>query len=272
MLQLWAGHVQSQILWISGRLEALGEATMDNRIFTYREVAARGRHRFDLRLDCGPYWRETCLRERLEASLKSTPWMPVVRRMLGEQIETIVSVVYAYPGADAQVCCCPPSRHHGAEVTDAHFSPAFVGCGDLDSCVQAWHADGPPLPPGETDPYAICVFVPLVSLTASTGCTQFWPGTHQHAHLLGFGPAAEVLETAKDTMVATGSAIMYDYRVLHRGLANTSMKGRRDILQIVYHTSRYREDRNYASRSLEDGPSRACTDFFRHCVPTSRGI
>lgn len=97
--------------------------------------------------------------------------------------------------------------------------------------VQDWHSDGPPA--AEADqPYAVCVFVPLLDLSRETGCTQFWPGSHVHDHLLGFGPAAVVLETAVDGLVAAGDAVLYDYRVLHRGLPNECGDVRRDVLQV----------------------------------------
>lgn len=97
--------------------------------------------------------------------------------------------------------------------------------------VQEWHSDGPPAADAAR-PYAVCVFVPLLDLTADTGCTQFWPGSHMHAHLLGFGPAAPVLEAAVDGRVAAGDAVLYDYRVLHRGLPNACEALRRDVLQV----------------------------------------
>jgi hypothetical protein len=37
------------------------------------------------------------------------------------------------------------------------------------------------------------VFVPLIDLDSSVGFTQFWPGSHAHPELAGFGPAAPML-------------------------------------------------------------------------------
>jgi ectoine hydroxylase-related dioxygenase (phytanoyl-CoA dioxygenase family) len=119
------------------------------------------------------------------------------------------------------------------------------------SHVQEWHSDGPPSAP-RCDAYGVCVFVPLIDLNETTGCTQFWPGSHVHQHLLGFGPAATVLETAVEAHVTAGCAVLYDYRVLHRGLENTSSHGRRDVLQVVYHKPEYCEKRNYSTVSLVD--------------------
>jgi hypothetical protein len=73
-----------------------------------------------------------------------------------------------------------------------------------------------------------------------------------HQHLLGFGPAATVLETTVEAHLTAGTAVLYDYRVLHRGLENSCSEGRRDILQVVYHKPEYHESRNYSTVSLLD--------------------
>eukprot|EP00892_Ulva_mutabilis_P011970 jgi/Ulvmu1/9145/UM005_0243.1 len=213
-IALWQQQVQQQVELLEGLLRGRGVALHDNAIFTFREVAARGRHRFDARLDVGPLWQAPPA-QQLRAVLRQAPWMPVVRALLGEEAVTITSVVYARPGADA----------------------------------QEWHSDGPPAAQ-DGQPYAVCVFVPLLQLTADTGCTQFWPGTHVQPHLVGFGPAAAVLETAVDGLVAAGDAVLYDYRTLHRGLPNVSEAVRRDVLQVVYHVKGYDEQRNYSADCL----------------------
>jgi ectoine hydroxylase-related dioxygenase (phytanoyl-CoA dioxygenase family) len=119
--------------------------------------------------------------------------------------------------------------------------------------MQDWHTDGPPTgsEAGETAPYAICIFVPLQDLAANPtmGCTQFWPGTHNFRHLLGFGPAAVALHSTADALVGAGDAVVYDYRTLHRGLPNESSR-RREVLQFVYHVATYREARNFAGHSM----------------------
>lgn len=64
--------------------------------------------------------------------------------------------------------------------------------------------------------FAINLFIPLVALNESTGTTQMWPGSHR-------SPLADpedhqgVLPEA-----APGDAILMDYRVQHRGMANCS--------------------------------------------------
>lgn len=55
-----------------------------------------------------------------------------------------------------------------------------------------------------------------------------------------------------DGIVQQGSAILYDYRTLHRGMANRSVDCERRVLQLLYRLPTYTEQRNYGSESLLD--------------------
>ena len=122
--------------------------------------------------------------------------------------------------------------------------------------LQEWHTDGPHARKAalsnaaqlRTPPQTLCVFVPLQDLSAcpDMGCTQFWPGTHQCAHLLGFGPAAAELQCTVDALAHAGDGIVYDYRTMHRGLPNASHQ-QRDVLQFVYS--------NQVQSQAHDGPN-----------------
>lgn len=100
-MDLWRAHVEQQVAWAQQLLKDNSVPVNDNSIFTFREIAARGRHRFDLRLDIGPHWQQQ--QQRLEAVLQAAPWLPVVHAILGKDVVSIISVVYSIPGADAQV-------------------------------------------------------------------------------------------------------------------------------------------------------------------------
>lgn len=131
---------------------------------------------------------------------------------------------------------------------------------------------------GVAAPYAMCVFVPLMDLSEEVGFTQFWPGTHLHEQLIGqcssaeyllslpsspwfslitrslcvsgFGPACPVLDCQVDGIVPRGSAVMYDYRTLHRGMGNRSAATERRVLQLLYRLPTYTEQRNYGKEAL----------------------
>jgi hypothetical protein len=104
MLGLWKDHVLRQIKTFDALLQTRGISTQNNAIFTFKEIAARGRHRFDLRLDVGPHWQDEGTATTLKASLAEAPWSPIVEQILGRDLNIIISVVYSRPGADAQVC------------------------------------------------------------------------------------------------------------------------------------------------------------------------
>ena len=72
--------------------------------------------------------------------------------------------------------------------------------------------------------HAINVFVPLVDLTTDKGPTEFVPGSHRDFDI---GNPSTVV-TAK-----AGQAILFDYRVKHRGLGNRSTDDR-PLLYITY--------------------------------------
>eukprot|EP00301_Raphidiophrys_heterophryoidea_P027073 c946_g1_i1.p1 GENE.c946_g1_i1~~c946_g1_i1.p1 ORF type:complete len:265 (+),score=49.40 c946_g1_i1:435-1229(+) len=122
---------------------------------------------------------------------------------------------------------------------------------------QSWHADGHHLGPvcdalglGAEPPYAVCVFVPLTPASKQVGFTQFWPGTHKTDKLLGFGSGAEVIGGTLDALVESGSCVVYDYRLMHRGMGNFSVDTERSVLQFVYHVPAYQELKNYGEAKL----------------------
>ncbi|KAJ3178161.1 hypothetical protein HDU87_003713 [Geranomyces variabilis] len=184
--------------------------------FAFKEIASRGLERFDLLLSANDNPDDVDIVARI---VQNGVWMPLIRKLLhadaddddARPVPCAVSVVYSRPGADT----------------------------------QSWHADGVPASP----PYAVCVFLPLVDLTHETGYTQFWPGTQASRGLLGFGPAAEVCGATFDGMVSSGSAVVYDYGTLHRGLGNNSGEIR-PVLQVVYHVPEWKDTKNYGTEIL----------------------
>nr|CCC89783.1 unnamed protein product [Trypanosoma congolense IL3000] len=83
------------------------------------------------------------------------------------------------------------------------------------SSQQVLHTDGPALTVVEDlFPYAINVFVPLVHMDKNNG-TEFFPGSHRS----DYSTARKKREAIAPT-VPVGKALLFDYRVLHRGLRN----------------------------------------------------
>ena len=74
-------------------------------------------------------------------------------------------------------------------------------------------------------------------------------GSHRYGGLLGFGGAANVLSGEVDGLVQAGGAVLYDYRLVHRGTANVSTL-ERPVLQFVYYTAEYQNDKNFTGERL----------------------
>ena len=113
---------------------------------------------------------------------------------------------------------------------------------------QEWHRDGQALsadPSTQLPPHCLNLFVPLVDVTEHVGPTEFWVGTHQEPTYHALKTEQKVAttptpEASPDASTATilapaGSAILFDYRTIHRGGANSSGKRRR-VLYLTYAT------------------------------------
>ncbi len=136
--------------------------------------------------------------------LEKAAWMPVVKKILGDDA-TIV--------------------HKGAFLS-------MPG-----SSTQIYHQDGPHLTTKYQRPcHAINVFIPLVDLNMKNGPTEFCIGTH----MLGYEHySKEMLDTP---LAPAGSPVIFDYRLGHRGLGNSSREPR-PILYLTY-TSASKEFRD----------------------------
>lgn len=101
---------------------------------------------------------------------------------------------------------------------------------------QLWHRDGPSLfTTAHHDTHCFNVFIPLIDVTTENGTTEFIPGTHDDdcfEELVG-----EVIQLSQEdpsaqhplairAHVTAGTAVIFDVRVLHRGLSNASMTER----------------------------------------------
>ncbi len=106
----------------------------------------------------------------------------------------------------------------------------------------------------------------MVALTAANGPTQFWPGTHASLGNLPPPGAKSVTFAAPDEVhgapgtfakpdaracvARAGDAIVFDYRILHRGLANRS-DAARPLAYFTYGRSWFKDATNYSATSLQ---------------------
>ena len=141
---------------------------------------------------------------------------------------------------------------------DYTVGPLGVVVSSPGSGIQRWHRDGDPLFPGHQLPaHAVTAFVPLVSVDDDLGPTQFLVGSHLRGDVTEpisppfAGPSTDV-----------GDVLLFDYRVIHRGVPNVSDRDR-PVLYVVFHRSWFSDVQNFpVAMSLfsEDEPAVACLD------------
>ena len=121
---------------------------------------------------------------------------------------------------------------------------------------QNYHKDGNH--ENESDaPHALTVFVPLQPLTAANGPTEFRLGSHRRRD--------DTKRLRQDGVAVTcdaGDALLFDYRVDHRGLANASDEDRL-VFFCAFARPSFRDEKN----------ARSTVPLFpeSHVAPSDRG-
>jgi ectoine hydroxylase-related dioxygenase (phytanoyl-CoA dioxygenase family) len=106
---------------------------------------------------------------------------------------------------------------------------------------QKWHGDGGHLfHHTHLPPHCINVFYPLVDLSKENGCTEFVPGSHQ------LGSFDKRRNHQFGLCCKAGGAVLFDYRLKHRGGSNVSKKPR-PVLYLAYAKPFFRDAGNSRS-------------------------
>jgi len=118
------------------------------------------------------------------------------------------------------------------------------------SPTQSWHSDG-----GHTSLtthlpcHVFNVFIPLVDVPLSMGPTELRPGSHVYtrdlAKMMLLAKAKKMLRETVVSEMKRGDALVFDYRILHRGRANLS-----DRVVVVNDDC---EDENDDVNDVDDG-------------------
>ena len=185
--------------------------------FAFAEIAHRSKLRFDMQLGASA----TALPA---AVTKKAPWKPVLERLLGDDyIEQFQGCVIAEPGAADQ----QPHMDGGHLYQSTHsYEQAQNPC------------------------HCLNVFVPLVDVTDENGPTEFWPGSH----VLSQARAAYNGQMPSVRLAGNkGDAIIFDYRVVHRGAGN-SADARRPVLYLTSSRSWFRDAANFPDERLLEQP------------------
>jgi hypothetical protein len=120
------------------------------------------------------------------------------------------------------------------------YSGVMVARANAGGDHQRWHKDGNH--ENESDePHALTVFVPLQPLTAANGPTEFRLGSHRRAN-----DAKRLKQDGVAVMCDAGDALLFDYRVDHRGLANQSDEDRL-VFFCAFARPSFRDEKNARS-------------------------
>ena len=145
-----------------------------------------------------------------------------------------------------------------SEVQICHISLVISYPGSDD---QGWHADGGHVNIQKHLPcHCFNIFIPLSDVTKEMGPTEIRPGTHYHtrnlAPMMLAARARKTLRSPQMPPLAVGDILAFDYRILHRGRANTSEKDR-SILVLTVAKKWFKDVLNFPSRSLQEPTSSA---------------
>ncbi|KQN21221.1 hypothetical protein ASE86_14700 [Sphingomonas sp. Leaf33] len=164
---------------------------------TYPELATPDRER-----NYGPYAGRHCMPMVLDTTLADRALMlprayrAIARALLGDgYMVDSIGLLVAVPGAPDQIA----------------------------------HADGHLFPEANLEPllptFALACSMPLVRMDGVSGRTAFWRGSHRKGKAHGAHDVAPVVDP--------GSALIWDFRTYHCGLANTGTAPRPTIFTVL---------------------------------------
>ena len=177
---------------------------------------------------------------RYEFSLLDCPDRPSLEMITCTRLSTIIpSLLDVNLLTDLQLC-------HVSLVVATPGAPE-----------QAWHADGGHVYLHHHAPcHVLNVFLPLRDVPLQLGPTEVRPGTHYHTRKLApmmlAAKANRTLRPPVTPELILGDAMVFDYRLLHRGKANVSLAENRPILVLSFSKSWYKDVCNFPKRSMYD--------------------
>lgn len=130
------------------------------------------------------------------------------------------------------------------------------------SANQPWHQDGSalfsdtefPVELGTLPPYALNVFIPLDDITNELGPTEFCVSSHKRENakqaMSSLADGDEKKARVIAPLLKRGDALIYDYRVCHRGTSNLSSSSTRRMLYLMYSRPWFDDHLNFSNEKL----------------------
>lgn len=121
---------------------------------------------------------------------------------------------------------------------------------------QGWHADGGHVSLEEHKPcHCFNVFIPLCDMPSlEWGPTELRPGSHYYtrnlAPMLLAARCRKELRPTVAPLLNQGDVLIFDYRILHRGLANLTKEHNRAVLVLTVSEKWFDDRLNFPKRSL----------------------
>lgn len=211
--------------------------------FGYRQIVHRSLGRYDLSLEgvvsfsrrrdggAPPAVSDQSAGVQVMRALLASPlWTQLLTHVLGPDYKTTVTAaLLAKPGCAEQAPHCDGG--HLFHATHGFGNGGGGGAGEAHN-VPA---------------HALQLFLPLCDTPVARGPTEFWPGSH-----LGGNAALAHLMPHRVALEATsGDAVVFDFRVRHRGMANRSDQWR-PILYQTCSRAWFTDDFNFPDASLDD--------------------
>ena len=127
---------------------------------------------------------------------------------------------------------------------------------------QCWHADGGHINLQSHERcHCLNVFIPLVDVALPLGPTEIRPGSHvvtrNLAPMMLAAKARGTLRKPVVPLLRAGDALIFDYRVLHRGRANITEDSHRPIFVMTFAKNSFKDMLNFPSKSMDDSPCRS---------------
>jgi len=200
---------------LTDRLQSHSLSATDS--FGFNEIVHRSAGRYDMSL--AGIEQKSAGSQIITFLLQSPLWRQVLTQLLGRDFKiNFTAALLAQPGASEQ-------------------KPHLDG-GHLFHGTHGWSTDAPV--------HALQMFLPLCPTPIERGPTEFWPGSHLSSNA-PFANSMKSIGLAADP----GDVIIFDFRVLHRGMANKSEQWRPVLYQTVSR-SWFSDDFNFPRASISD--------------------
>ena len=150
------------------------------------------------------------------------------------------------------------SKNYAATWTDVRIINVSVVVSTPGAPAQGWHADGGHVDLQQHLPcHCLNVFLPLIPVRrVDLGPTELRPGSHHYtrnlAPMMLAAKARRQLRPTVAPLLELGDALIFDYRLLHRGLAHTAETQHRPILVVTVAQPWFKDILNFPTRSLYD--------------------